>query len=278
MTRSKTFSRKVAYLIAIAVLFVPLAYLSAPAKDATSGGGKLTQMRREERLSQAELGKIDPASASMSLATLGMRGVAANQLWGLANHYKMTENWDAFKATLNQISKLQPNFVSVWQFQAWNVSYNVSVEFDDYRHRYHWVKKGVDYLIEGSRYNRDEPLLLWDTGWFFGHKMGRADEYQQFRRLFRDDQDFHDQLPVDFTDPDQQGPDGKPDNWKTAHHFFVDAQRAVEKGKRLKSLGMGYWAGEKRDHRQKRYRTPRQEPPRVSFRSPQGADQLCRCD
>ena len=130
-------------------------------------------MRREERLSQAELGKIDPASASMSLATLGMRGVAANQLWGLAHHYKKTENWDAFKATLNQISKLQPNFVSVWQFQAWNVSYNVSVEFDDYRHRYHWVKKGVDYLIEGSRYNRDEPLLLWDTGWFFGHKMGR---------------------------------------------------------------------------------------------------------
>ena len=30
MMQSKTFSRKVAYLIAIAVLFVPLAYLSAP--------------------------------------------------------------------------------------------------------------------------------------------------------------------------------------------------------------------------------------------------------
>ena len=246
MTRTASFWRKVAYLCAIAVLFVPLSYISAPAKDTKSGGGKLSELRRKERLSQAQLGKIDPASASMTLATLGMRGIAANQLWGMAHHYKKTENWDAFKATLNQISKLQPNFVSVWQFQAWNISYNVSVEFDDFRHRYHWVKKGVDYLIEGNEYNRNEPLLLWDTGWFFGHKMGRADEYVQFRRLFHDDDDFHATLPVDFDEPDNQGPDGRPDNWKVAHNYFSQAENAVDRGARLRSLAMGYWAGQKR--------------------------------
>ena len=137
MTRNASFTRKISYLSAIAVLFLPLSLISAPAKSKEQGGGLLTQMRRKERLSQAQIGKIDPASASMSLATLGMRGVAANLLWGQATKYKKTENWDAFKATLNQIAKLQPNFVSVWQYQAWNISYNVSVEFDDYRHRYH---------------------------------------------------------------------------------------------------------------------------------------------
>ncbi len=102
-----TFRRKVGYLCAIAALFVPLAYISAPATDSKGiGGGLLSRMRHEERLSQAQLGKIDPASASMSLATFGLRGVAANQLWTHAHHYKKTENWDAFKATLNQISKL----------------------------------------------------------------------------------------------------------------------------------------------------------------------------
>ena len=206
MTRNKSFWRKVMYLCGIAALLIPLALISAPATKADAGGGVLTRMRRDERLSQAQLGKIDPASASMTLATLGMRGIAANRLWAQSEKYKRTENWDAFKATLNQISKLQPNFVSVWQYQSWNISYNVSVEFDNYKHRYHWVKKGVDYLIEGNEYNRNDPMLLWDTGWFFGHKLGRADEYRQFRKLFREDQDFHARLPVDFDDPENQGP------------------------------------------------------------------------
>ncbi len=245
MTRTSSFWRKVTYLCAIAVLFVPLSMLSAPGKSSETGG-VLTRMRHDERLSQGQLGKIDPASASMSLATLGMRGVAANQLWTQAQKYKRTENWDAFKATLNQISKLQPNFVSVWQFQAWNISYNVSVEFDDYRHRYHWVKKGVDYLLEGSEYNRNDPQLLWDTGWFFGHKIGRSDDHRQFRRLFRDDTDFHEKLPIDFDNVDNQGPDGKPDNWKAAHEFYSRGERAVDSGARLKSLTLGHWVGEQR--------------------------------
>ncbi len=246
MTRNKSFWRKVTYLCGIAALLIPLALISAPATTADTGGGVLTQMRRDERLSQAQLGKVDPASASMTLATLGMRGIAANRLWAQSEKYKRTENWDAFKATLNQISKLQPNFVSVWQYQSWNISYNVSVEFDNFKHRYHWVKKGVDYLIEGNEYNRNDPMLLWDTGWFFGHKLGRADEYRQFRRLFREDQDFHARLPIDFDDPDNQGPDGKPDNWKAAHEFFSRGERAVDSGGKIRSLQMGYWQGQKR--------------------------------
>ena len=246
MTRDKSFVRKVIYLCGIAALFVPISLLSAPARSRTEGGGKLTEMRREYRLSQAQLGKIDPASASMSLATLGMRGVAANLLWGSAIHYKKTENWDGFMAALNQITKLQPNFVSVWQYQSWNISYNVSVEFDDYRHRYHWVKKGVDYLIEGIEYNEEEPLLLSDAGWFFGHKLGRADEYRQFRRLFRDDDDFHDNLrKAGVTIENLRGPDEKPDNWLVANYWFRRAQRAVDRGAQLSRLSTYYWIGDK---------------------------------
>ena len=170
MKGNVTFWRKVVYFGAMAALLVPLSYISHPSASDQEGrlseGGTLSQMRSKYGLSQAELGEIDPASESMKLATLGMRGIAANILWEQANYYKKTEDWDSLKATLNQITKIQPNFVSVWEFQAWNLSYNVSVEFDDYRHRYHWVKKGIDYLIDGTRYNRDEPRLLWNVGWF----------------------------------------------------------------------------------------------------------------
>jgi len=231
MKRDQPFVRKVIYLVAMAALLVPINMISSPATN-TRPGGTLSQLRAEHRLSQANLGDIDPAGASMSLATLGMRGVAANLLWERAIHYKKTENWDSFKATLNQITKLQPNFIAVWKFQAWNISYNISVEFDDYRHRYHWVKKGVDFLIEGTRFNRNEPRLLADLGWFFAHKFGRSDEYVQFRRLFREDEDFH---AVHFDNPtapverrDVDGPDGRPDNWLLSRHWYVVAQNVVD--------------------------------------------------
>ncbi len=238
MTKNSSFVRKIIYLCGIAILFVPVSILSAPATSREQGGGVLSKMRREYRLSPGQLGKIDPASTAMSLATLGMRGVAATLLWEQANEYKKKDNFDGFKAAANQLAKLQPNFVSVWQFQAWNIAYNISVEFDNFEHRYHWVKKGVDYLIEGTEYNENEPLLLWDAGWFFGHKMGRADEYKQFRRMFRDDTEFHEGLPIRFDRV--RGPDSKPDNWLVAREWFLDAQQAVDMGAQLKRMSSAY--------------------------------------
>ena len=228
---NSSFVRKIIYLVAMAVLLVPLYLISAPSfieGGVLSEGGKLTQLRDDYGLAQSNLGEIDPASESMKLATLGMRGVAANILWERANEYKKKEEWDNLRATLNQIAKLQPNFISVWQFQAWNLSYNVSVEFDNYEHRYHWVKKGIEFLMQGIRYNRNEPRLLWDLGWFFGHKVGRSDEYIQFRREYNNDDDFHQSLDGQIDVEAAKDFKGDPDNWLTAHQWFNNAQRVVD--------------------------------------------------
>ncbi len=120
-----SFRRKIIYLVLMAVLLVPLYLISSPSFQNAAGqlseGGLLTRERRAHGLSQSNLGDIDPASESMKLATLGMRGIAANLLWARANEYKMKEQWDNLSATLNQIAKLQPNFIAVWQFQSWNL-------------------------------------------------------------------------------------------------------------------------------------------------------------
>jgi hypothetical protein len=139
MSRNASFVRKVIYIGAIALLLLPLSALSQPSTispDGLTRGGVLSQMRTEYGIAQAELGEIDPASETMKLATLGLRGVAADILWIQANHYKMVEDWDKLEATVEQIIRLQPNFLEVWDFQAHNLTYNVSVEFDDYRFRY----------------------------------------------------------------------------------------------------------------------------------------------
>jgi hypothetical protein len=223
MSERTSFYRKVAYGVAIAVLLFPLALLSSPA-TVNDKGGKLAQLRTENRLSQADLGQVDPASETMKLATLGLRGVAVNLLWEKANYYKMTEDWTNLTATLEQLAKLQPNFVTFWKFQAWNLTYNVSVEFDDFRDRYYYVRRGIQFLQEGEKYNVDNPNLLWDLGWFIGQKIGRADEHVQYRRLFKKDDDFH---PADRP-PDQR------DNWLVGKEYYLKGIDAVDnKGRDL---------------------------------------------
>jgi hypothetical protein len=241
MSQDVAFRRKVIYIAAIAALLYPLFRIGQPASKTSEGetnpGGVLAQLRAKYDLSQAQLGDIDPASESMKLATLGLRGVAANWLWKKANDYKMKEDWENLKATLNQITKLQPNFIAVWEFQSHNLSYNISTEFDDYRQRYHWVKKGISFLIEGTHYNRDNPALLHWVGWYLGQKIGRADEHVQFRELFRADGDFHEEIQANGVSVDEgRGYDARPDNWLVGRQWYLWGQRAVDtKGMPLKS-------------------------------------------
>lgn len=246
-----SFVRKVIYLVGIAVLLLPIAALSQPAtagrgQAERSAGGKLAQLRAEYRLSQAELGEIDPASETMKLATLGLRGVAVDILWYKALDYQKKKDFTGLELTVKQIIRLQPNFLKVWDFQAHNLSYNSSVEFDSYRDRYAWVKKGIDFLILGTHYNRDEPGMLYQLGWYVGHKMGTADESKQFRRMFKTDEDLHNKFREQGVEVDEGLTlyDSKPDNWLAGKLWFDKAERAAEfKSIRTKSPLVFYSGG-----------------------------------
>ena len=221
MSSRRPLTNKIVYLVLIAVLLVPLSLLSRPATQTSSGemtaGGKLAQLRTEHNLSQANLGEIDPTSETIRLATLGMRGIASNILWYKANEYKKVEDWANLSAAVEQITKLQPNFFKIWDFQAHNLAYNISVEFDDYRDRYKWVIKGIQFFQEGQKYNQNDPRFENRIGWTIGQKIGRADESKQFRELFRKDDDFHgDRRP-------QQR-----DNWLVGYEWFKRAEEKVK--------------------------------------------------
>jgi hypothetical protein len=214
-------------LVAIAVLLVPLSILSQPA-DSSSAGGVLARLRSRFGLSQTNLGEIDPTSETMRFATLGLKNIAVTLLWDRANHYKKVEDWTNLSATLEQMTKLQPNFYSVWDFQAHNLSYNISVEFDDYHDRYAWVMKGIEFLRQGIGLNSREPRLLGRMGWFIGQKIGRSDEKKQYRRLFKEDDDFHERDRPGRTLPER-------DNWLVAREKYLAAQRLADAGAPLKT-------------------------------------------
>lgn len=227
MNPRRSFVRKIVYLVAIAVLLVPLYWLSQPTTRGTKAGqgslgGQLAQLRTKYGLTETQLGEIDPTSETIELATFGMRGIAANLLWEKSNRYKMKKDWTNLSATLEQLSKLEPHFIAVWQFQAWNLSYNVSAEFDDYRERFRWVIKGLKFLDEGINFNKREPRLYSYSGWITSHKIGRADEAKQFRQLYKDPDNVYD---IHGARPMEQR-----DNWLVGKEQFEKAEKLVDAG------------------------------------------------
>ncbi len=234
MSQRRPLTRKLVYVIVLVALLLPNYYLSGPATYKSldkvqegnlmdtvepGTGGALTQLRRKYGLTNQALGRVDPTSQTIKLALLGLRGIAANILWTKANEYKKKEDWTNMLATVETIFRLQPHFITVWRFQAWNVSYNVSVEWDDYRDRYYWVVQGIECLERGVRVNHDDPSLLYDNGWFISHKIGKSDEKTQFRRLFKLDEDFHKQYGR---------PTGERDNWVVGKSYYRKAERVLD--------------------------------------------------
>ncbi len=217
---SHSFVRKIIYVVIMGALLIPLNMLARPAtrKKETDGtttvanpGGRLAKLRDEFRLSQSSISEIDPASQAMKLASLGLRGVAVNVLWMQALDHKKNEDYDKLAQTLQMLTKMQPNFVKVWEYQGHNLAFNVSMEFDDYEYRYEWVKKGLNFLKSGIPYNKTDHRMTDNMGFFTGTKFGKSDEKIPFRRMFRKDGPFHqdnaDQIDPESYNTNAYGPD-----------------------------------------------------------------------
>ena len=235
MNRSSVLGRKIIYLLILVAMLVPLYLLGQPAGGGDSGG-TLSEMRDDFNIAESDLGEISPASETMKLASLGLRGVAATLLWNKAHEYKVLHEWDRLKAALNNIALLQPHYDKVWEHQAHNLAYNVSTEFDDYRQRYEMVREGTEFLTRGVRQNRNAPRLIWYTGWFYGSKMGLSDEKEQFRRLFSKDELLHEKLieeGIDVDSPEARGPNG-PDNWLVGRLWLFHGYDLVDSGVKIR--------------------------------------------
>ena len=229
MTMQRTFVRKISYFLAIGVLLLPSFWMSMPSTK-RSQGGILAQVRSENKLHQADLGEIDPTSATMKLVTFGLNGLAVDRLWNTAIDAKEREDWTTFGAALEQIKNLQPHFVKVWQFQAHNVSFNISCEFDDYRDRYHYVMKGIDMLTQGIRYNERSPYLVRDEARFIGFKIGKSDETDLFRPMFRNDDEYHQRDPMKGIPRYAGRPETLRDNWQVSKWWYERADDLLDSG------------------------------------------------
>lgn len=228
MNNLTSHQRKLLYLAGMGILLIPVIVLGYPsAKAKGQAGGVLAQMRLEHDLGESTLGDVDPSSATMNLVLLGLRGPAACMLWVQMDAQKERKDWAAMRATTESIIKLQPHFQKVWQFHGWNLAYNVSVEWDAVTDRYFWVKEGAKFFRLGSRRNEKYPELYWYFADTLGKKIGRSDEWRQFRRYFHRDPDPKYKInDVPGVDP-ELNPDDR-DNYAVAGDEFVRANKIMD--------------------------------------------------
>lgn len=114
-----------------------------------------------------------PMLAFTTVALGGFRGLIANALWLRLSDLQEEDRYFEMVQLADWITKLQPRMVAVWQFQSWNMAYNISVKFKSHEDRWHWVKRGVELLRdEGLQYNPNETRLYRDLSWLYQHKIG----------------------------------------------------------------------------------------------------------
>ena len=125
-----------------------------------------------------------PLVAMTTVAFGAFRGLVADVLWVRAAELQENGQYFELVQLATWISQLEPTIPEVWEFQAWNLAYNISVLFSDPGDRWRWILHGLDLLrSDGLRNNPVSPVLHWNIGWLFQHKIGM--DFDQAHLFFK---------------------------------------------------------------------------------------------
>ncbi len=130
---------------------------------------------------------VPPSLAFATVATGAFRGLLVDVLWIRADNLKEQGQFFDAKQLAEWITILQPRFATVWEFQAWNMAYNISVTIPATRpdQRWQWVKNGYELLRDkGIEKNPRSILLYRELARTFQHKIGGiSDDAHRYYKL-----------------------------------------------------------------------------------------------
>jgi hypothetical protein len=133
---------------------------------------------------------LENAPPSLVFATVAMgafRGLLVDILWLRADRLKDQGEFFDAKQIAEWITTLQPRFAAVWEFQAWNMAYNISVAIPATQpdERWRWVKNGYELLRDqGIPLNPKSISLYCELARIFQHKLGSvSDDAHKYYKL-----------------------------------------------------------------------------------------------
>ena len=124
----------------------------------------------------------DPAEIVPILVLGGFRGVAVDILWIRGEARREQKEYYELMAIYNLISKLQPDFPTVWIFQAWNMAYNIAHEWVAKEDKWDWIKAGLAFATKGADKNPRSADMLYYVGHLYWHRFNDS--------VFRENGDY----------------------------------------------------------------------------------------
>jgi hypothetical protein len=157
----------------------------------------LTRLRtgtQDEAGKVVQAGIVPPPPAALNqmaaefprLTLGGFRGLLVPFLWKQAEDDKNERRWQDLDTTYNIIGKLQPYFVAVYKFNAWNQAYNLSAQWHGIDEKYQWVLEGLTHLYEGEQYSPHNADILLEEAQMYFLKLGGSFERIEYRQMWRD--------------------------------------------------------------------------------------------
>jgi hypothetical protein len=120
--------------------------------------------RVEEHLTWSDPQSKDPLETS--LMVLGsFRGLMADVLWVRASRLQESSRYYELKLLCELIQRLQPNFISVYAFQAHNMTYNLAGRALNADDQWYWTQSGLAILERGLERNKHHYGLWFELGW-----------------------------------------------------------------------------------------------------------------
>ncbi|OHB55623.1 MAG: hypothetical protein A2Y07_09715 [Planctomycetes bacterium GWF2_50_10] len=171
------------------IIFLCIVFAASMLVVANSQLGSIVSHRKDMKLiSSAEtLENAPPSIAFASVALGAFRGILVDVLWMRADNLKMQGQFFDAKQLAEWITILQPRFAEVWDFQAWNMAYNISVAMPatQPQERWRWVKNGIELLRDQAIVKNPKSISLYRSlGWIYFHKIGGvSDDVHKYYRL-----------------------------------------------------------------------------------------------
>ncbi|MGO8703480.1 MAG: hypothetical protein ACLQVA_06655 [Candidatus Brocadiia bacterium] len=126
----------------------------------------------------------DPQNPQVVLLTHvlgGFKGLMVDALWLRAGDLQeQGKFWELYQL-YTWMGKLEPGIEEIWDFNGWNMAYNLVAELDDSEARWQWVERAILWLTnEGLKANPRSAKIMERISWIYWHKIGRDTDMHHF--------------------------------------------------------------------------------------------------
>ncbi|MFO8008374.1 MAG: hypothetical protein R6V05_11645 [Candidatus Brocadiia bacterium] len=141
----------------------------------------LARMRQRYDLTNEPVTGISPRLALATQVLGWARGIIIDVIWIRMEALKRQGRYFELVQLADWACNLAPRIPEVWDFNSWNLAYNVSCQIDWLPDRWAWVRSGIELLRdEGIPLNPNSPLLYDRLAFMIFHKIGEQSDYAHF--------------------------------------------------------------------------------------------------